>query len=318
MNKAQPFAVKWPAIAARPRKTAVTAERPSAIIDATSACSFDQTHSRLTGKEFEQIRHLAYNKFGLDLKSGKEELVSARLGKLIRRGGFRSFSAYFEHVNSDATGNAMIEMIDALTTNHTSFFREPSHFDFLKAALQDEFRSTPVLRIWSAACSTGEEPYSIALCLSEAGRPPSAFQIVATDISTRALAKAKAAIYPGERFSQLTDAWKKRCLIPCTGEQRGSWSMRPEVMSSIRFRRLNLIEPFPPEPPFHVIFCRNVMIYFDRQTQTGLVNRLATRLEPGGYLFVGHSESLNAIQHSLNYCMPAIYRKGTPQKRARV
>ena len=271
----------------------------------------------LRPREFEQIRRLAANKFGLDLKDGKEDLVSARLGKLIRKGGFATFSDYHDHVVADSTGAALAEMIDALTTNHTSFLREPAHFEFLRSALADEFRGVPTMRIWSAACSSGEEPYSIGFHMLDAGRAHGSFEILATDISTRALTKAKQAVYPAERFDLFPADFRKRFLLLGEGEWKGWLKIKPEIVRSVDFRGLNLIDPFPPLPLFHVIFCRNVMIYFDRKTQTGLVNRLAKCLEPGGYLFVGHSESLNGLDQPLTYCRPAIYRNGPVVHRSR-
>ena len=270
----------------------------------------------LRPSEFEQIRKLAFDKFGLDLKQGKEELVSARLGKLIRNGGFATFSDYHDHVIGDGTGTALAEMIDALTTNHTSFLREPAHFDFLRKALTNEFRGVSPMRIWSSACSSGEEPYSIAFHMLEAGRAPGSFEILATDISTRALAKAQQAVYPLERFDLLPPDYRKRFLLLGEGQWKGWFKIKPEVMRSVEFRRLNLIEPLPTLPLFQVIFCRNVMIYFDRKTQAGLINRLARCLEPGGYLFVGHSESLNGLDQPLTYCRPAIYRNGPALQRS--
>jgi len=264
--------------------------------------------------EFERIRRLAHEQFGLDLKHGKEELVSARLGKLIRRGGFASFALYYDHVVADRTGESLIEMIDALTTNHTSFLREPAHFEFLERAAREEFRGLGVLRIWSAACSTGEEPHSIAFYLLNAGLALRDFRIRATDISTRALAKARRAVYPADRFDAVPPAWRKRFLLRGEGEWKGFYRVKPEISAAMDFERLNLIEPLADRGLYHVIFCRNVMMYFDRRTQGDLVNRLAGRLEPGGYLFVGHSESLSGVQHSLAYVRPAIYRNGRGRK----
>ncbi len=264
--------------------------------------------AKLSPADFEKIRRLAYDEFGLDLKHGKEELVSARLGKLIRCGSFATFASYYDHVVGDRTGEALIEMIDALTTNHTSFLREPAHFEFLERALVNEFKGLQNLRIWSAACSTGEEPYSIAFYLLNAELPAKAFHIQATDISTRALAKAQKAVYPLERFENVPQVWRRRFLLQGEGEWKGWYKIKPEVTGTVQFKRLNLVEPLNVNERYHVIFCRNVMMYFDRKTQSELVNQLASRLEPGGYLFVGHSESLSGIQHPLVYCRPAIYR----------
>ncbi len=266
--------------------------------------------AQLQPAEFEKIRRLAYEEFGLDLKHGKEELVSARLGKLIRRGSFPSFASYYDHVVADRTGESLIEMIDALTTNHTSFLREPAHFEFLEAAVRNDFQGVKNLRIWSAACSSGEEPYSIAFYLLNAQLPAGSFRIHATDISTRALGKAKKAVYPAERFDQVPQAWRRQFLLQGEGEWKGWYKIKPAVASTVEFRRLNLIEPWNVHESYHVIFCRNVMMYFDRKTQSEVVNRLANCLDPGGFLFVGHSESLSGIQHPLAYCRPAIYRNG--------
>ena len=158
--------------------------------------------------EFAKIRQLAYDTFGLDLRAGKETLVSARLGKHIRSSGCRSFDEYYRHVVEDSTEQALIHLIDALTTNHTSFFREPAHFDFLRKALLPEWRNRPSIEIWSAACSSGEEPYSIAMCMlgELGGAAPGKVRILATDISTRVLAAAKEGIYPAERFEALSPA----------------------------------------------------------------------------------------------------------------
>jgi len=258
----------------------------------------------LKAAEFDRIRKLAYERFGLDLRSGKEELVAARLSKLLRRGGFSSYTAYLDRILAEPDGSAVAEMIDALTTNHTSFLRESAHFDFLVTAVQGEFRAQSKLSIWSAACATGEEPYSIAFCLLAAGLRPGSFRILATDISTRALEASRRAVYTADRFDHVPAAWKQRFLLK---DVPGRFRISPEVAQTVEFRRLNLIEPFPFRDAFHFIFCRNVMIYFDRTTQTALVNKLAGHLEPGGYLFVGHSESLSGVQHPLAYRCPAVY-----------
>jgi len=268
--------------------------------------------SELSEGEFQQIRELAYARFGLDLRDGKQQLVAARLGKKMRQGGFRTFAEYHRHVTADASGQALVELIDALTTNHTAFMREQSHFDLLANIVRAAPSRLP--SIWSAACSTGEEPYSIvftvlgALCRAPA--PLSPPFVLATDISTRALAQGQAALFSPERVAALPEAWKKAWLVKVRGGREGWMQVKKEAASLVEFRRLNLIEPFSHGRTFDVIFCRNVMIYFDRKTQQDLVNRLARCLNPGGYLFVGHSESLSAIEHPLNYVSPAVYRRG--------
>jgi len=267
----------------------------------------------LTSADFQKISRLAYDQFGLNLPAGKETLVAARLGKRMRLDGFRTFAEYYSHVQSDATGQALIHLIDALTTNFTSFLREPRHFEFLTKAVTGEFRDAASMRVWSAACSSGEEPYSIAMSLLDAAsrvkcawRP--AIKILATDISTRVLDIARGAIYPAERFETLPDAWKHAYLLKGSGENRGKFKIRPEVASLVEFGRLNLMESLPSQG-FQFVFCRNVMIYFDRPTQQRIVRRLAEVVLPGGYLFIGHSETLNGFDQPLRYVGPAIYRK---------
>ncbi len=264
--------------------------------------------------EFRQISELAYRRFGLDLKRGKEALVAARLGKKLRQWGFQSFSEYYRHVVADSTGEALIELIDSLTTNHTSFLRERAHFEFLARAVNEEFGQLRTLNIWSAACSSGEEPYSIAMCLAErlAGAGGRGFRILATDISTRVLALARRAVYPAERFSEAPEAWRRAFLLRGEAASRGFYKIKPEIARTVEFGRLNLIEPFPPGRTFHVIFCRNVMMYFDKSTQQDIVARLSRQIELGGYLFVGHSESLTGVEHELRYVRPATYRKERP------
>lgn len=266
----------------------------------------EQSVRPLTAREFEQIRSLAYEKFGLDLKDGKQQLVSARLGKKIRESRFGTFEEYYRHVVEDRTGEALAAMIDALTTNYTSFFRESAHFDFLRRELLPAWRGRPSLRVWSAACATGEEAWSLALCL--AGEAPEA-RVLATDISTRALAAARKAIYPAERCETLPAAQLRAMMLRGRGRWEQWYSVRKELRAMVRFARLNLMEPFSHLGRFPAIFCRNVMIYFNKATQEDLVNRLAACLEPGGYLFIGHAESLTGMNHPLQYIRPAVYRR---------
>ena len=273
----------------------------------------------LSPKEFAAIAALARDEFGLELGQGKEQLVASRLGKVMRRLGLKTFRDYYRHVEGDRTGDALVELIDALTTNHTSFFREPAHFDFLveRVFSQHTFagqKGRAPMRIWCAASSTGEEPYTIALMAREylggagGGAGPTLPRILATDISTRVLETARKGMYQADRFPDGLAPWLKKHLLRGEGRWQGWYRMRPEILAMVEFRRLNLIEPLPNVGRFTVIFCRNVMIYFSRETQELLVNRLAACLEPGGYLFVGHSESLTGIGHPLESVQPAVYR----------
>lgn len=265
----------------------------------------------LTQREFTTISALARDQFGIELGEGKQQLVAARLGKLMRQLGFVKFRDYHLHVQSDRTGEALVQLIDALTTNHTSFFREPAHFEFLIERVLPEWEGIDPIRIWSAACATGEEPYTIALTAREhlgakSARLP---HILASDVSVRALDTARKGIYKVDRFQDGLAPWLRKHMLRGEGRSEGWYRMRPEILAMVDFRRINLIESLPDVGRFAVIFCRNVMIYFSRNTQEQLVNRLTACLEPGGYLFVGHSESLTGIQHGLQHVQPAIYRK---------
>jgi chemotaxis protein methyltransferase CheR len=261
----------------------------------------------LAPQEFEQIRQLAYRTFGLDLKTGKEELVSARLRKLVRSGGFHSFQDYYRSVVQDRTGASLLALIDALATNHTSFLREADHFQFLRDQVIPGIRSRDPIEVWSAACSTGEEVWTLAMVLNEAFTNRRV-RITASDISNKALGFAQRAIYPAERCHGLSAAWLSR-YFAADGRPPASYQIAPALRAQAVFRRINLIESYSWPHPFPIIFCRNVMIYFDRPTQERVIAGLSRHLEPGGYLFVGHAESLTRVSHSLEYVRPAVYRK---------
>lgn len=272
----------------------------------------------LTPSEFAAVAKLARQEFGLELGPGKEQLVASRLAKKMRALNLSTFREYHQHVLGDRSGQSLIALIDALTTNHTNFFREPAHFDFLRERLLPEWQARGPMRIWCAASSTGEEPYSIAMTAREhaaakaslpTSLPTSLATILATDICTEVLATAQKAMYRAERFQGEPAPWIKKHLLRGEGRSEGWYRMRPEIRAMVDFQRLNLIEPLPNLGRFAVIFCRNVMIYFSRQTQELVVNQLAACLEPGGYLLVGHAESLTGITHHLEPVIPAVYRK---------
>jgi chemotaxis protein methyltransferase CheR len=274
----------------------------------------------LNDSEFEKISRLAYDHFGLDLHGGKQGLVAARLGKIMRELGMKSFQHYYDYVQADRTGAALARMVDQLTTNHTSFFREPRHFDFLRNTIFPTLRTRPRIDIWSAACSTGEEPYSIAMAmLEESPREAAAkVRIKATDISTRVIERARSGIYEAERCVGIAAPMLQRYLVRSEVERKSVFRFRNEVRSMIEFQHLNLMKKLPEGYRCSVIFCRNVMIYFDKATQQSLVERLSHRLEEGGYLFIGHSESLNNISHGFEYVSPAIYRKPGTMRLAQI
>jgi chemotaxis protein methyltransferase CheR len=260
-------------------------------------------------RDFDQIRQMVYDFCGVDL-TGKQVLVDTRLTAKIRQFGFPSLQSYCDHLKNNPGSEEFTSMIDMLTTNHTSFFREERHFDLLKETIAPKIPENETIPIWSAACSSGEEPYTIAFSLYEAlGEAAfSRAEILATDISTRVLQKAQRGLYPATTLAKLPTAVRKRCLLKGTGEYADQCLVKREVRSLITFKHFNLLEDCSSFGPFQVIFCRNVMIYFDKQTQETLVNKLASRLLPGGYLFIGHSESLNGISHPLQYVAPATYR----------
>jgi chemotaxis protein methyltransferase CheR len=261
----------------------------------------------LAPQEFEQIRQLAYRTFGLDLKAGKEELVSARLRKLVRGGGFHTFQDYYRNLVQDRTGASLLAMIDALATNHTSFLREPDHFQFLRDQVVPALTTRDPIDVWCAACSSGEEVWTLAMVLNEA-LPHRRVRIAASDISNKALGFAQRAVYPVERCHGVSAAWLSR-YFAADGRPPVSYQIAPALRAQAAFRRVNLIESYSWPRPFPIIFCRNVMIYFDRQTQERVIAGLSQHLEPGGYLFVGHAESLTRVSHALEYVRPAVYRK---------
>ena len=261
-------------------------------------------------KEFERIRQMAYDFCGVDLK-GKQILVSARLGKKIRGLKLPSFTQYCDQVERDSTGALFTDMIDALTTNHTSFFREVRHFDFLRDSVLPELAEQSTISIWSAACSTGEEPYSVAMSVIEAlgASAYSRLTISATDISTRVLEKAQAGVYPIASVAALSTELRRECMMKGTGSYADQCMVKASVKKLIQFQQWNLLQRSSSIGPCDVIFCRNVMIYFDRETQQTVVDNLVSCLAPGGYLFIGHAESLNGITHALEYIRSATYRK---------
>lgn len=261
----------------------------------------------LSPQEFERIRQLARRTFGLDLKAGKEELVSSRLRRLVRDGGFRSFHEYYRHIVEEPSGIALSSMIDALATNHTAFHREPAHFEYLRTEVLPRLSRRKPVEVWSAACSTGEEAWTLAFVLNDA-LPSRQIHITATDISTRALQFAERAVYPADRCQGLPAAWLSRYFDPVEAAEPG-WRVSARLRCQATFRRVNLVERYTWPCRFPIIFCRNVMIYFDGDTQAEVVRQLSEWLEPGGYLFVGHAESLTRISHSLEYVRPAVYRK---------
>ena len=270
----------------------------------------------LTPKDYELFRKLVYEQSGINLGDHKQQLVRARLGKRMRSGQFASYRAYYEYIKSDPSGAELGALLDAISTNTTHLFRERQHFDFLARTLRnwlDDRKWTAAnttLRIWSAGCSSGEEPYSIAMTVDDAVGERLDWKILATDISSRMLERARAGLYESHRLGTVPAVFRSRYFVHPAGRDRTVLQVSDALRRRITYARLNLMdERFPFRHGFHIIFCRNVMIYFDRPTQEKLVAKYATHLRPGGYLLIGHSESLNAIQHPLKYVQPTIYQR---------
>ncbi|MBC7838483.1 MAG: protein-glutamate O-methyltransferase CheR [Nitrospiraceae bacterium] len=266
----------------------------------------------ITAEEFQRFRTLIYDESGISLSEQKKSLLASRLSKRLRDLDLATFSDYYATVMEDQTRQEFTRLLDLISTNKTDFFREPKHFDFLRERIIPELECAKRIRIWSSACSTGEEPYTIAMTLYEAVQNPAQwdFKILASDLSTRVLAKAASGLYDEDRFRDVPPEFIKRHFLRGLGEQTGVFKVKPHLADAITFRRLNLMDDrFPIKHPLDLIFCRNVMIYFDRPTQETLVNKFHHYLKPGGYLFIGHSESLQWVKHPFESLAPTIYQK---------
>ncbi len=268
----------------------------------------------LSDKEFELIRDLVYSRFGINLTEQKKALIVGRLNTLLRQNGLKSFQAYYNYVLADKTGQALSKMVNSISTNHTFFYREREHFDYMLdtvlpgLASQAKKRGKKVLRIWCSASSSGEEPFTLAMLLCEYFKRDLAswdVGVLATDISNDILETAKKGIYHDSKVSQLPDALKKRYLKKLPEEK---WEVKNQIKELVLFRRLNLVrQEFPFRGKFQVIFSRNVMIYFDESTRQSLVKRYHRYMEPGGYLFMGHSETLGRDNNLYRFLKPGVY-----------
>jgi len=267
----------------------------------------------LTDEEFKSFKDLIYNKCGICLHEGKKELVRARLNKRLRQTGIKSFSEYYRYLTHEDNGNELVVMLDAISTNKTSFFREIKHFDFLKEKVFPRYASGEYgrrLRFWSAACSSGEEPYTLAISLLEHfGSSNFDIKILATDISTKVLGEAQRGVYTSDKIEDIPNPLIRTYFQQGRGRQQGFYRVKPNLRDLISFKRFNLMDKFPFNTVFQFIFCRNVMIYFDKKTQERLVNKFHQCIIPGGYLMIGHSESLTGVNHPFKYIQPSVYQK---------
>jgi chemotaxis protein methyltransferase CheR len=261
----------------------------------------------LTDREFSLFQELIFQYAGITFLDSKKPLVFSRLSKRVGQLGLASFLLYYEAIKKDKTGAELQVAINLLTTNETYFYREEKHFNFLREIVENRAPNLPPFRVWSAACSTGEEPYTIAMMLSELLHPDR-WHIDASDINTQVLESAQKAIYSMERINKLPEHLLKKYCLQGTGPQAGKVQIVKELRSKINFYQVNLDEPLPNNEKYDIIFLRNVIIYFDGPVKTRVVESVARQLKPDGYLFMGHAESLHGIVSSLSAVKPAIYR----------
>lgn len=273
--------------------------------------------SVLGDAEFEFLRKFVYEHCGISLGEHKRQLVQGRLFRRLRALGLPGFASYCDLLRNDPQSE-LGELASAISTNVTSFFREVHHYDLLENDLlprwlREKRRCNDRLRIWSAGCSTGEEPYALAMVLAEAidkhGASGANAKILATDLSPQALETARKGVYPLERLAGISDDRRRRWMLRGSGQYEGLASVHPRLRELVSIQPLNLLHAWPMKGPFDAIFCRNVVIYFDQQTKQRLFQRYAQLLPVGGYLFLGHSESLHGINDDFELMGRTVYRK---------
>lgn len=273
------------------------------------------TDATLTQSAYEYLAELVYERSRIRLGADKQALVSGRLGQRLRTLGLHAYEQYCELLQSAEGEDEIAELIDLISTNHTHFFREPAHFEIMQHRVLPVLADRPgamarPLRIWSAAAASGEEAYSLAITLAEfaRGRPGITWQVEASDISRRMLESCRLGIYQSAKVELPTAGLLPRYFQKGIGEREGYCRVKPELRRRVAVDHINLFQPhYPLTPGLDVIFCRNVMIYFDAPSREVLVERLTEHLAPGGYLFVGHSETLIGIRHSLRTVWPSVY-----------
>ncbi len=265
----------------------------------------------MTEAETRDLIDLIYRQSGIVLTPSKKSLISSRLHKRLKILGLGSFRDYLDYLRHAPQRHAeMVAMIDEITTNKTAFFREHHHFEFLTSKLLPSLAMSQwsTLNIWSAGCSTGEEPYSLAMVLAEYFGTAASFNILATDLSTQALHTARQAVYPNDLGSPIPLSLRQKYTMSGRGSQAGRFRIVPELRERVTFKQVNLIDgdwDIPGE--MNIIFCRNVMIYFDKKTRSGLVSSFQRKLKDSGVLFIGHSESLGDLDHEFTQVQPTIY-----------
>ena len=263
----------------------------------------------ITDEEFSLFRRLIYRIAGINLADTKKALLVGRLQRRLRERRLDNFGDYYRLLSSGQDPGELQTMVDLLTTNETYFFRENRHFDFLRAEILASWAGRGTFRIWSAASSSGEEAYSMAMVLAET-LPHASWEVLGSDISTQVLARARTAHYPIDRNEGIPAAWMRKYCLKGADNTRESFLIAPGIRQRVNFRQINLTQPIVPGVgSFDCIFLRNVMIYFDAETRRKVVANLLPRLLPGGHFIVGHSESLNGITDRLSLVRPTIYRK---------
>jgi chemotaxis protein methyltransferase CheR len=298
--------------------TRATLGRSPTLHETTNGISESGIFSvQMSDKDFVRLSEFIRASCGIKLPPVKKTMLEGRLRKRLRALGIESFKRYCEFLFSPGGSQSeYIHMIDAVTTNKTDFFREPDHFDCLSDRVLPELVHLcglgKKLNVWSAACSTGEEPYTLAMVLSDFAKscPGFDFSILATDISSAVLEKARLGIYPHDSVSPVPMALRKKYLLKSREKDKGLVRIVPQLRNTVRFGRLNFLEEeYGINEPMAIVFCRNALIYFDRPTQEIIINRLSQHLMSGGYLFVGHSESLHGMDLPLVQTATTIYRK---------
>jgi len=263
--------------------------------------------SGITDQEFGKFRELIFQKAGISMSVAKKTLVAGRLAKRLNFHQQPSYMDYYNMVTRKGSEAELQVVIDLLTTNETHFFREPKHFDFMRDKVLAVRPKSRPFRVWSAASSTGEEPYSIAMQLADLlGDGP--WEIVASDLSTQVLEKAKRGLFSMQRAEEIPKEYLTRFCLKGTGNSEGSFLISRELRSRVTFMQINLNESFPKLAEFDVIFLRNVMIYFDNNTKREVVHRMLPLLKSGGHLMIGHSESLNGVTDAYRMIVPSVYQ----------
>jgi len=264
--------------------------------------------STLSEAEFGEFQRMIFDVAGIHMAASKRTMVAGRLAKRLKALQLASYAEYWQYLRRDPVEKQTA--VDLLTTNETYFFREPRHFDFLRNTILPGHSRQQPFRLWSAACSSGEEPYTAAMVLAQVlGK--AGWDILASDISTQVLAQARTGRYPMARAEKIPQELLKNYCLRGVGAAEGAFMVEPSIRSRVDFRQINLNIKLPEVGSFDVIFLRNVMIYFNTETKQQIVARLVARLKPGGYLIIGHSETLNGFQNGLKAVMPSVYRAGS-------